>query len=100
MTGASATGSLCYPRQWRGHHRRVNLVVDLLLHSGLCSVFVHAVGPYPAKHLLLRQVGVGREGSGRRGHRAGGVHAAGVGAVSARASPVTNDYGVGVLLSG
>lgn len=89
------------PRQGWGYYRWVDLVVNLLLHSGLGSVFVHAVVPNPAKHLLLRQLVVGREGSaGRRRHRAGGVDAAGVGAVSARASPVANDYGVGVLLSG
>ena len=89
------------PRKRQNYHRRVDLVVDLLLHSGLGSVFVHAVVPNPAKHLLLRQISVGREGSAcGGGHRAGGVDAAGVSAVSTRASPVANDYGVGVLLSG
>jgi len=97
---AGGSVPLCGPRQWRGHHGWVDLVVDLLLHSGLGSVFVHAVVPNPAQHLLLRQIGVGREGAGRCRHRASGVDAAGVGAVSARAGPVANDYGVGVLLSG
>ena len=88
------------PRKGWGYHGWVDLVVDLLLHSGLCGVFVHAVGPDPAQHLILRQLVVGCEGAGGGRHRAGGVDAAGVGAISARASPVTNDYGVGVLLSG